>query len=200
MTESEETQKLLKQLIAKTAALDNKITIRSDTLEQKINLLNNSIKTDINIIKRDLEELKQQNNDEIKNMNSRMNEIETSQNHISTTYDEQQGKITQLLEDNKKIHKENTLLQNTVKNMKEELKSEKKKQSNQLGQYIRSSKMVEISGIPRKKGVDCLNLTNQLANLAKLLTLISFKLILLIKHLQMNRLQLLFYLLLKGTD
>ena len=126
MTESEETQKLLKQLIAKTAALDNKITIRSDTLEQKINLLKNSIRTDINIIKRDLEELKQQNNDETKNMNSRMNEIETSQNHISTTYDEQQGKITQLLEDNKKIHKENTLLQNTVKNMKEELKSEKK--------------------------------------------------------------------------
>ena len=73
-----------------------------------------------------MEELKQQNNDEIKNMNSRMNEIESSQNHISTTYDEQQGKINQLLEDNKKIHKENTLLQNTVKNLKEELKSEKK--------------------------------------------------------------------------
>ena len=60
--------------------------------------------------------------------------------------------------------------------------------------------MVEISGIPRKKGEDCLNLTNQLANLAKLLTLISVKLILLIKHLQMNRLRLLFYSLLKGTD
>ena len=129
MTESEETQKLLKQLIAKTDALDNKITIRSDTLEQKINSLGNNIKTDINIIKRGLEELKQQNNDEIKNMNSRMDETESSQNHISTTYDEQQGKITQLLEDNKKIHKENTLLQNTVKNLKEELKSEKKKQS-----------------------------------------------------------------------
>ena len=126
MTESEETQKLLKQLIAKTDALDNKIPIRSDTLEQKINSLNSSIRTDINIIKRDLEEHKQQNNDEIKNMNSRMNDIETSQNHFSTTYDEQQGKITQLLEDNKKIHQENTLLQNTVKNVKEELKSEKK--------------------------------------------------------------------------
>ena len=74
-----------------------------------------------------MEELKQQNNDEIKNMSSRMIEIETTQNHISTTYDEQQGKITQLLEDNKKIHKENTLLRNTVKNLKEELKSEKKK-------------------------------------------------------------------------
>ena len=55
-----------------------------------------------------------------------MNDIETNQNHTSTTYDEQQGKITQILEDNKKIHKENTLLQNTVKNLKEELKSEKK--------------------------------------------------------------------------
>ena len=97
-----------------------------------------------------MEELKQQNNDEIKNMNSMINEIETSQNHISTTYDEQQGKITELFEANKKIDKENTLLQNTVKNLKEELKSEKK-QSNQLGQYIRSSKKVEISGIPRKK-------------------------------------------------
>ena len=55
MTESEETQKLLKQLIAKTDALDNKIIIWSDTLEQKINSLNKSIRTDINIIKRDLE-------------------------------------------------------------------------------------------------------------------------------------------------
>ena len=34
MTESEETQKLLRQLIEKTEALDNKISIRSDTLEQ----------------------------------------------------------------------------------------------------------------------------------------------------------------------
>ena len=73
-----------------------------------------------------MEEHKQQNNDEIKNMNSRMNDIETSQNHFSTTYDEQEGKITQLLKDNKKIHQENTLLQNTVKNLKEELKSQKK--------------------------------------------------------------------------
>ena len=64
MTESEETQKLLKQLIAKTDALDNKITIRSDPLEQKINSLNKSIRTDINIIENDFEELKQQNNDE----------------------------------------------------------------------------------------------------------------------------------------
>ena len=58
MTESEETQKLLRQLIEKIEALDNKISIRSDTLEQKINSLNNSIRTDINVIKRDLDELK----------------------------------------------------------------------------------------------------------------------------------------------
>lgn len=165
MTESEETQKLLRQLIEKTEALDNKISIRSDTLEQKINSLNNSIRTDINVIKRDLDELKQQNNEEIKVMKNRMNDIEKSQSHISDTYDEQKDKITELLEDNKKIHKENTLLQNTVKNLKEELNSAKN-QSNQLGQYIRSSKMVEISGIPRKKGEDCIDLINQLANLA----------------------------------
>ena len=94
-----------------------------------------------------------------------MNDIEKSQSHVSDTYDEQKDKITELLEDNKKIHKENTLLQNTVKNLKEELNSAKN-QSNQLGQHIRSSKMVEISGIPQKKGEDCIDLINQLANLA----------------------------------
>ena len=112
-----------------------------------------------------MDELKQQNNEEIKVMKNRMNDIEKSQSHISDTYDEQKDKITELLEDNKKIHKENALLQNTVKNLKEELNSAKN-QSNQLGQYIRSLKMVEISGIPRKKGEDCIDLINQLANLA----------------------------------
>ena len=165
MAESDETQKLLRQLIEKTEALDNKISIRSDTLEQKINSLNNSFRTDINVIKKDLDELKHQNNEEIKVMKNRMNDIEKSQNHISNTYDEQKDKITKLLEDNKKIHKENTLLHNTVKDLKEDLKSAKN-QSNQLGQYIRSSKMVEISGIPRKKGEDCIDLINQLAHLA----------------------------------
>ena len=162
MTDNEETQKLLKQLIAKTEALDNKLTIRSDNLEQKINSLNNSIRTDINVIKRDLDELKNQNNEEIKNMNNKINDIEESQNLISTSHDEQKEKIAKLIEDNKKIHKENTLLHNTVKSLKEDLNQEKM-QANQLGQYIRSSKMVEISGIPRRKKENCLDLISQLA-------------------------------------
>ena len=97
-----------------------------------------------------MDELKQQNNEEIKVMKNRMNDIEKSQSHISDTYDEQKDKITELLEDNKKIHKENTLLQNIVKNLKEELNSAKN-QSNQLGQYISSSKMVEYQVYLRKK-------------------------------------------------
>ena len=63
------------------------------------------------------------------------------------------------------MYEENVDLKNKITNLKEK-SCDNKKQTNQLGQYLRSLWMLEISGIPFTETEDCRDLITKLVDLA----------------------------------
>ena len=88
--------------------------------------------------------------------NSRVLQVEKSQEHISQCFDKQQVDIDKLLSSNKRLEKENVQLNNNLNNLYTLFYSEQEKRI-QLEQYGRRE-MIEVSGIPSKDNENCVNI------------------------------------------
>lgn len=73
--------------------------------------------------------------------------MEDSQHLISQEFGKQKQKISQILEDSRKIALDNTRLHQELNNIKS-VERHNGMEVNRLAQYNRSSFMLEISGIP----------------------------------------------------
>ena len=78
--------------------------------------------------------------------NSRVLQVEKSQEHISQCFNKQQMDIDKLLSSNKRLEKENVQLNNNLNKLYTHFYSEQEKRI-QLEQYGRRE-MIEVSGIP----------------------------------------------------
>ena len=70
------------------------------------------------------------------------------------------------MQDNKKLLMENSELNSKINNIEQQ--ESQKMQTNQLGQYIRSSQVIEIAGIPYHKEKNCIQLISKLAEFAEI--------------------------------
>ena len=123
---ADKTQKLLKQLLQSSDALDEKLTRIEDNLN-----------TQIKDIKANLQSHKLQSKYEIGNIRNTLDNVDKSQDLISQKFEEQNIKISKLMQDNKKLLMENSELNSKINNIEQQ--ESQKMQTNQLGQYIRSS-------------------------------------------------------------
>ena len=119
-------------------------------LDEKLNKLEENLKKDINEIRKTV------------------NDVERSQTFLTAEYDKQRGKIQDLINDNKNIQLENRRLKQEIDTMN------KKQEENQINlnklaiPYHRSSFMLEISGIPRRKQEDAIKLVEKVVQKAKI--------------------------------
>ena len=123
---ADKTQKLLKQLLQNSDALDEKLTRIEDNLN-----------TQIKDIKANLQSHKLRSKYEIGNIRNTLDNVDKSQDLISQKFEEQNIKISKLMQDNKKLLMENSELNSKINNIEQQ--ESQKMQTNQLGQYIRSS-------------------------------------------------------------
>ena len=123
---ADKTQKLLKQLLQNSDALNGKLTRIEDNLN-----------TQIKDIKANLQSHKLQSKYEIGNIRNTLDNVDKSQDLISQKFEEQNIKISKLMQDNKKLLMENSELNSKINNIEQQ--ESQKMQTNQLGQYIRSS-------------------------------------------------------------
>ena len=123
---ADKTQKLLKQLLQNSDALDEKLTRIEDNLN-----------TQIKDIKANLQSHKLQSKYEIGNIRNTLDNVDKSQDLISQKFEEQNIKISKLMQDIKKLLMENSELNSKINNIEQQ--ESQKMQTNQLGQYIRSS-------------------------------------------------------------
>ena len=108
-------EKLMARLLLKNnEILDEKLNRVSD----KLSTIESNIRTEINQIKEDINSVKCSNQVEFNKINETVGSIEDSQHLISEEFEKQKQKISQLLEDNKKIHLDNTRLHHELNNMK----------------------------------------------------------------------------------
>lgn len=98
--------------------------------------------------------------------NSRVLQVEKSQEHISQCFDKQQVDIDKLLSSNKRLEKENVQLNNNLNKLYTLFYSEQEKRI-QLEQYGRRE-MIEVSGIPSKDNENCVNIIKNICNLIDL--------------------------------
>ena len=126
---ADKTQKLLKQLLQNSDALDEKLTRIEDNLNTQIK--------DIAKDKANLQSHKLQSKYEIGNIRNTLDNVDKSQDLISQKFEEQNIKISKLMQDNKKLLMENSELNSKINNIEQQ--ESQKMQTNQLGQYIRSS-------------------------------------------------------------
>ena len=98
--------------------------------------------------------------------NSRVLQVEKSQEHISQCFDKQQVDIDKLLSLNKRLEKENVQLNNNLNKLYTLFYSEQEKRI-QLKQYGHRE-MIEVSGIPSKDNENCVNIIKNIWNLIDL--------------------------------
>ena len=140
-------EKLMERLLLKNnEILDEKLNKVTD----KLSTVENNIRTEINQIKEDINSVKCSNQVEFNKINETVGSIEDRQHVISGEFEKQKQKISQLLEDNKKIHLDNNRLHHELNNMKTVV-NDNGIEVNRLARYNRSSFMLEISGIPFNK-------------------------------------------------
>ena len=123
---ADKTQKLLKQLLQ-----------NSDALDEKLIRIEDNLNTQIKDIKANLQSHKLQSKYEIGNIRNTLDNVDKSQDLISQKFEEQNIKISKLMQDNKKLLMENSELNSKINNIEQQ--ESQKMQTNQLGQYIRSS-------------------------------------------------------------
>ena len=118
-------------------------------LDEKLKKLEENLKKDINEIRKTV------------------NDVERNQAFITAEYDKQKGKIQDLINDNKNMHLENQRLKQEIDTMNNK-QEENEIDLNKLAQYHRSSFMLEISGIPRRKQEDAIKLVEKVVQKAKI--------------------------------
>ena len=97
--EEKTTAEMLKTLLAK-----------SDALDQKLANMDNNIKAGINKIKVNLEEFKALQKEEVTKIKKTVENVEESQDLINRKFEDQKEKLAQLTKDHKKLFAENAEL------------------------------------------------------------------------------------------
>ena len=134
----------------------------NDLLDEKFAVMAAQIRNDINEVKEDLARYKAENNIEIEKLKKTVSDVETSQEFL--TDDESIKRVNNLIDNNKKMHLENQRLNADIKDLKTQLQ-QSKDELNLHSQYIRSSWMVEISGILVKKDENLYNIISKIIDL-----------------------------------
>ena len=106
---ADKTQKLLEQFLQKSDALDEKLT-----------RIENNLKMQIRDIKVNLESHKLQSKHETDNIKNALDDVGKSQDLISQKSEEQNIKISKLMQDNKKLSMENSELNSKINNLIEQ--------------------------------------------------------------------------------
>ena len=117
-------------------------------------ILKKSSKTEHNIkqeifgVSYELNSFKLEFKEELHKIKKTIDNVENSQEQLAAEYENQKGKIKELINDNKKLFKENQQLKSNINILTESLTGEKIKLNLLAPQYTCSSFMVELSGIP----------------------------------------------------
>ena len=170
----------LKRLLLKNNPILGK---KLNRVSEKLRTIEKNIRTEINQIKEDINRVKCSNQVEFSKINETVGSTEDTQHLISEEFEKQKQKISQLLEDNKKIHLDNTRLHHELNNMKSVV-NDNGIEVNRLTQYNRSSFMLEISGIPFNKNENVSNIIQKIAMLTKITDLDITQVTQLTKHLK----------------
>ena len=145
-------EEILQQLLNKT----------NDLLDEKSAVMVAQVRNDINEVKEDLTRQRAENNIETEKLKKTVSDVETCQ---TDEYDESKERINNLIDNNRKMHLENQRLNADVKDLKTQLQ-QSDDELNLHSQYITSSQMVEISGIPVKKDENVYNIITKIVDLA----------------------------------
>ena len=146
--------------------IDEKLKI----IDKKIDPLNESTST----VHKDISTLIEQSQRQYQHLEERIKEavrkiepLESSADHIFKCFKDQREDIKDIKLKQKNLEKENKHLNSELHMMKEQLETTKQ-QLNANAQYMRSSWILEISGIPTLKDEDTKDIVYKLASLAKM--------------------------------
>ena len=109
------------------------MTDNTDKTQKKLEQFfqkSDALNTQIRDIKVNLESHKLQTKHEIDNIKNTLDDVEKSQDLISQKFEEHNIKISKLMQDNKKLPKENSELSNRINNLIEQQESKKCKPTN----------------------------------------------------------------------
>ena len=151
MTNQQTTEETLKSLLAKTDTLNLEITkteTNKITIKTKINIadINRSLEDFKEQDKQEFKELtksvqdketsqkllKQQYKEQFRELKKTAQDIETSQDLLSRKYEDYNDKLQQLTKDHKKLYEENVNLKNEISNLKEKSCDNKKQKISQV--------------------------------------------------------------------
>ena len=162
-------KEIMQKLFEKTNTLleDKMSKIKSsiNSIKNDINTVGDDLKNDINNLRKDLNITKDKTKTELNQINRVLKEFDSSQHFLGEKYESQKEKINRLIKDNKKLFLENQKFHGQILDL-EIYARENKLSTNQLEQYNRSSLMLEISGIPRRKNEDAIELIKIVASKA----------------------------------
>lgn len=111
------------------------------------------VKSTVLEINKSLKQVELNFNSEIKRIDDKLIELETSQSFLSKEYEKNKVIMNTITTKNVSLEKENKLLKSQFSELKNELE-QVKATSNESAQYHRSSVNVKISGIPYQVGED----------------------------------------------
>ena len=122
-----------------------------------INTVQDDLKNDINNLRKDLNIRKDKTETELNKINQVLKEFDSSQPFFGEKYECQKENTNDLKKDYKKLFLENQKVHGQILELGK-CARENKLSTNQLEQYNKSSFMLEISGIPRRKDEDVIEL------------------------------------------
>ena len=122
-----------------------------------INTVQDDLKNDINNLRKDLNIRKDKTETELNKINQVLKEFDSSQHFFGEKYECQKENTNDLKKDYKKLFLENQKVHGQILELGK-CARENKLSTNQLEQYNKSSFMLEISGIPRRKDEDVIEL------------------------------------------
>ena len=116
------------------------------SLYSEIKNVKEEIKTNAEKINKKLRIHTELKNEKLKITGSKVEDLETSIKFMSEKFEDQKSELTDIRKPNNHLKEENVLLNSTIKNVRLELETVKKKK-NENTQYIRSSSILELSNI-----------------------------------------------------
>ena len=138
------------------------------SLYSEIKNVKEEIKTNAEKINKKLRIHTELKNEKLKITGSKVEDLETSIKFMSEKFEDQKSELTDIRKPNNHLKEENVLLNSTIKNVRLELETVKKKK-NENTQYIRSSFILELSNIlVQGKNENSVEIVFKLAELVKI--------------------------------
>ena len=138
------------------------------SLYSELKNVKEEIKTNAEKINKKLRIHTELKNEKLKITGSKVEDLETSIKFMSEKFEDQKSELTGIRKPNNHLKEENVLLNSTIKNVRLELETVKKKK-NENTQYIRSSLILELSNIlVQGKNENSVEIVFKLAELVEL--------------------------------